>query len=438
METSVVAIIGRPNVGKSTLFNRIIRRSYAIVDDQSGVTRDRNAMEFDWNGKTFMLMDTGGFVVDSSDTMEQAVTEQSLIAVEEADVVLFLTDVKSGITDYDVAVANVLQKSGKSVILAVNKVDNNRVEPDIYEFYNLGVGDPFPISGKTGRGSGDLLDAIVEKLPREENDEGDEKDHPLRIALIGRPNVGKSSIVNCLTGKNSVLVTDIPGTTRDSTDTHLTHNGREVVLIDTAGLKRKTKLKESLEYYSSLRTFRSLSRCDVAVVVIDINAGLTTYEKTLVDDVEKMGKGLLIVANKWDLIEKDHTTMKAYETEIRDELPNKESFRVIFTSANTSQRVVKLIDTAIEIEEAWKYRIPTSDLNDFIDRLRFPPTAGDVSLIYGTQHGVEPPSFVFFVSDTRKIKDNVAKYIERRIRSEFGFEGSPVRLSFKPRTKKDR
>ncbi|GAG36087.1 unnamed protein product, partial [marine sediment metagenome] len=245
-----------------------------------------------------------------------AVSEQSLIAIDEADAVLFLVDVKSGITSYDESVSDFLLRSGKPVILGVNKVDGNRDEPDIYEFYNLGIGDPYPVSGKTGRGTGDLLDAIIEMLPSGKKG-ADETGSNLRVALIGRPNVGKSSIINCLTGKNSVLVTDIPCTTRDSTDTHLRYKGRDIIIVDTAGLKRITKLKESLEYYSSLRTLRSLSRCNVAVIVIDINEGLTSYEKSLIDDVENAGKGLLIAANKWDLVTKDHTTMKRMETDFR-------------------------------------------------------------------------------------------------------------------------
>ena len=432
MGLPIVAIIGRPNVGKSTLFNRIIRRPQAIVDETPGVTRDRNAVEFEWNGVPFLLVDTGGFVINSRDTMQQAVTEQSLLAIGEADIVLFLVDVKSGVTDYDESVADVLLKRGKPVVLGVNKVDFNRDEPDIYEFYKLGIGDPWPVSGKTGRGTGDLLDVIVEKLPSKKR-VSDETEPRLRIALIGRPNVGKSSIVNCITGKQSVLVTDIPGTTRDSVDTLFRYNGRDVVLVDTAGLKRVTKLKESLEYYSSLRTLKTLSRCDIAVVVIDISEGLISYDKSLVDEVEKAGKGLIIAANKWDLVAKDHMTMKRMETEIRDQLPNKESFEVVFTSALTSQRVRRLVDLALRIDASRKFRIPTSDFNSFIEKLSFPPTAGDISILYGTQHGVEPPSFTFFVSDTRKIGDNVAKFIERRIRSQFGFEGTSIKLSFKPR-----
>ncbi|MFC1508893.1 ribosome biogenesis GTPase Der [Candidatus Omnitrophota bacterium] len=431
MSIPIIAIIGRPNVGKSTLFNRIIRRPYAIVDDTPGVTRDRNAVEFEWNGASFLLVDTGGFVVHSDDHMEQAVSEQSHIAIEEADLVLFLVDVKSGITTFDEAVSEVLLKSGKPVVLGVTKVDGNRDEPDIYEFYNLGVGDPYPVSGKTGRGTGDLLDAVVEKLPVKKSSV--EPESTLRVAIIGRPNVGKSSIINCLTGKNSVLVTDKPGTTRDSTDTHFKYKGRKIIFVDTAGLKRITKLKESLEYYSALRTLRSLSRCDVAVVVIDCNDGLTSYDKSLIDDVENAGKGMLIAANKWDLITRDHTTMKFMESEIYGQLPDKKQFQILFTSALTTQRVRKIFDSVIEIDASRKYRIPTSELNDFIENLRFPPTAGDVSIIYGTQHSIEPPGFVFFVSDTRKIKENVAKFIDRRIRKEFGFKGTPIKLAFKPR-----
>ncbi len=270
MDIPIVAIIGRPNVGKSTLFNRIIRKPLAITDITPGVTRDRNYSEFEWNGRNFMLVDTGGYVISSKDTMERAVSEQSRLAIVEADVILFLIDVKSGITDLDTSIRDELIKSGKPVILGVNKVDRTFDEYDVYEFYKLGFGDPYPLSAIKGRGTGDLLDVIVESLPPERTKQT-EYDEALKIALIGRPNVGKSSIVNMLTGKNSVLVTDIPGTTRDSTDTHITVNGRRIIIVDTAGMKRITRLKESLEYYSSLRALRSLSRCDVAVVVIDIS-----------------------------------------------------------------------------------------------------------------------------------------------------------------------
>ena len=432
MDLPLVAIIGRPNVGKSTLFNRIIRRPLAITDAQPGVTRDRNTVEFEWNGRPFMLVDTGGYVVSSKDQMELAVSEQSRIAIEEADIILLLVDIKSGITDYDFNIRDEIIKSGKPVILGVNKIDRNRDEYDIYEFYNLGLGEPYPISGKTGRGSGDLLDKVVELLPPEEA-EGKERDTALRIAIVGRPNVGKSSIVNSLAGSERVLVTDIPGTTRDSTDTHLNFNGRAVTIVDTAGLKKITRLKESLEYYSYLRTQKSLSRCDVAVVVIDSSQGIRSYEKNVVDDVTNLGKGLIIAANKWDLVEKDHMTMKNFETEIFDELPDKTYYPIIFTSALTGKRIPKIIETAFLIDEARKYRIKTSDFNDFIERLSIPPGAGNFSILYGTQHGIEPPSFIIFVNDVKKVRDNFVKYLERSLRKRFGFEGTPVKISFKKR-----
>ena len=435
MKKPIVAIIGRPNVGKSTLFNRIIGKRLAIVDDTPGVTRDRNAVEYVWNRRTFILVDTGGFVASSKDRMEAAVSEQSALAIEEADVLLLLVDANSGITDYDNAIRKEILKSGKPVVLGVNKIDNSRKQYDIYEFYNLGLGEPYPISGLTGRGSGDLLDAVVGHFPADEG-EYDEEEQALRIALIGRPNVGKSSMVNALTGRTSVLVTDIPGTTRDSIDTHITYNDRSIVLVDTAGLKRVTRLKESLEYYSYLRTQTSLSRCDVAAVVIDIDEGLTSYEKNLVDEVVEQGKGLMIIANKWDLIEKDTMTMKNTETSLRDELPDKESYPILFTSALTGKRAPNILDTAIEIDNARKLRIRTSEFNDFIQKLPVPPGAGDVSVLYGTQHGTEPPSFVLFVNDVRKVKDNFKRYTERAIREHYGFWGTPVRLSFKSKKKK--
>lgn len=436
MSLPVVSIIGRPNVGKSTLFNRIIRKPLAITDDRPGVTRDRNAVEFEWNGRGFMLVDTGGFIFSSNDMMEKAVSEQSHLAVNESHVVLFVADVKSGITDLDGEIARFLLKSGKPVVFGVAKVDNNRDEADIYEFYNLGLGQPYPVSGKTGRGTGDLLDEIVAALPSQEDLDCPDNDDAVRVAFIGRPNVGKSSLVNSLTGENTVLVTDVPGTTRDAIDTRITIAGREAVIVDTAGLKKVTKLKESLDYYSSLRTLNALSRCDVAAVVLDISEGVTSYDKRLVSDVVEAGKGMIMVANKWDLIEKDHMTMKKYETEIFDELPDKSGYPVIFTSALRGQRVSKVIETAIAIADARKVRIQTADLNKFIEALPHPPGSGDVSIMYATQYATDPPSFVFFVNDVRYVRDNFARFVENRLREAFGFMGSPVRITFKGRKKR--
>ena len=435
MNIPVVAIIGRPNVGKSTLFNRIIRKPIAITDDQPGVTRDRNTTEFEWNGRRFMLVDTGGFVITSQDRMERAVSEQSQIAIDEADVIIFLVDVKTGITDVDVAIRDEVLKSGKPYILAVNKVDRNNDEVDMYEFYNLGIGDPVPISGRTGRNSGDMLDEIVGKFPPEETymEEGDAS---LRIALIGRPNVGKSSIVNSLVGSERVLVTDIPGTTRDSTDTPLEHNGRKITLVDTAGLKKLGRLKESVDYYSYLRTQTSLARCDVAVVVIDIDQGLTSYEKNVVADVENAGKGLIIAANKWDLIEKETMTMKHTTQEILDELPDKKQYPIVFTSALTGKRVDKLLDTAVRVEAARNFRIQTSAFNDFLEHLQIPSAVGDFTIQYGVQHGIAPPSFVLFVNDKRGVRRNFYPFFEHSLRDAFDFEGTPIVVTVKGKERK--
>jgi GTP-binding protein len=394
------------------------------------VTRDRNAVEFEWNGRAFLLVDTGGYVVSSLDTLERAVSEQCMIAVEEADVVLLLVDVNSGITGQDEEIRDTLVKRRKPVVLGVNKVDRTRDEADMYGFYNLGLGDPYPVSGLTGRGTGDLLDAVVNLLPpKKQGTPGDED--AVRIAVIGKPNVGKSSLVNALAGKKAVLVSDVPGTTRDATDTRISWNGRQVVLVDTAGLKRVTKLKESLDYYSSLRTIRSLARCDVAVAVIDISEGLTAYDKTIVDDTERAGKGLIIAANKWDLVEKDTTTMKHYDQELRDALPDKADYPVVFISAKTGQRVRTILDIADRIHRARKLHVSTAELNRFTETLPIPPGAGDITIRYGTQTGTEPPAFVLFVSDPTKVKDNFIRYVERAIRKTFGFEGTPIHLSFR-------
>lgn len=436
MRLPIVAIIGRPNVGKSTLFNRIIRKPLAITDDRPGVTRDRNAVEFEWNGRPFMLVDTGGYVVGSDDTMEQAVAEQSRIAINEADVIILLVDVKSGITDFDSNVKTEILKSKKPFILTVNKVDSVHSENDVFEFYNLGVGTPMSVSGRTGRGTGDLLDEIVKLLPEEEP--LDERETPVRIALMGRPNVGKSSLVNSLVGENRVIVSDTPGTTRDTTDTFLEYQGKEIILVDTAGLKRLTKLHESLEYYSYLRTQTGIARCDVAVAVIDAVDGLTSYEKNIIDDVVQKGKGLIIVVNKWDLIEKDDKTMKEFEQTINDELPDKSYYPIIFTSALTGKRVSKILEMAIKIHESRKLRVRTAELNKFFEKLPIPPGAGDFSILYGTQHSIEPPSFAVFVSDKRSIKENFIRYLEKNLRKEFEFVGTPIEITFKGRERKER
>jgi len=435
MKIPVVAIIGRPNVGKSTLFNRIIHKPLAITDERPGVTRDRNTVEFEWNTQSFMLVDTGGFVISSHDQMEQAVTEQSRIAIEEADVILFLVDVQTGITDMEYRIRDEIIKSGKPVVLTVNKIDRGRDEYDIYEFYNLGLGEPFPVSGKTGRGTGDLLDEVVMLLPRS----GTEKGIPepaLRIAFIGRPNVGKSSLVNVIVGYQRALVTDIPGTTRDSTDTYFRYQNRDIVIVDTAGLKRVTKLKESIEYYCYLRTQTSMARCDVAVVVLDISQGMTTYDKALVDDVVSSGKSLIIAANKWDLVPKDHRTMKEVKTEIYSELPDKTFCPTLFTSALTGKRAMTIIETAFLLGDARKLRIQTSELNTFFETLLIPPGAGYFNILYGTQEAVEPPSFVVFVNDHREVKDNFVRFLEKTIREKYGFPGTPIKISIRSRKNK--
>ena len=434
MPIPIVSIIGRPNVGKSTLFNRLIHKPVAITDAQAGVTRDRNVHPLDWNGRPFMIVDTGGFVISSSDRMEAAVSERSRIAIEESDVVLFLVDVQTGITDVDMHIRDEIIRSGKPAILLVNKVDRTPEESSIYEFYNLGIGDPYPVSGRTGRGTGDLLDRVVELLPPSTEEPGEEPE-AIRIALIGRPNVGKSSLVNAITGREQVLVTEIPGTTRDSTDTRLIFNDRDVVLVDTAGLKRITHLKESIAYYSFLRTQTSIARADVAAVVIDAQEGLTSYEKNVIDNTVREGKGLMIVVNKWDLIPKDDKTIYHFTEEIQSQLPDKSAYPILFTSALTGKRVQNIIETAIAIHDARRFRVQTAELNEFIQSVPVPPGAGDVSIYYGTQHGVNPPSFVIFVNDPRLVRDNFSRYLEARIRERFGFAGTPIQISFRGRKK---
>ncbi len=442
----LIAIVGRPNVGKSTLFNRIIRRRQAVVDEVSGVTRDRIYAHAEWAGIPFRLVDTGGLVPNSKDPMEVAIRAQADVAIDEADLVLFVADVETGVTDLDSQVASKFLRSGQPVVLAVNKVDNAEREAGIHEFHSLGLGNPWPLSSISGRGSGDMLDAILDALSGISTDlvpeipvgisEEEEVESPLKIAVLGRPNVGKSSYVNAVCGTERVIVSPKAGTTRDSSDIEVEVKGETLILIDTAGLRRKSKIVENIEYYSALRALQSLDRCDVALLLIDAVENVSHQDARILVRILDRGKGAVLVINKWDLIEKETGTAEEYEKEIRDSLPFAKFVPVVYLSSLTGQRVEKALNLASAAGAIRRTRIQTAKFNSFMESMlkgkdAITPAMGDVRISYVVQADVEPPGFVFFVNDPKKVKPNFKRYLERRIRQEFNLTGTPIRLSFR-------
>ncbi|OQX87049.1 ribosome biogenesis GTPase Der [candidate division KSB1 bacterium 4484_87] len=435
MKKPILAIIGRPNVGKSTLYNRIIRKRDAIVDDQPGVTRDRKYADADWAGVAFTLIDTGGYLPDKENLIHQAVVNQVHLAVNEADVIVLVLDVTTGITSLDAEVANILKRSNKPVVIAVNKVDNRERELDAMEFYQLGMGDPIPISALGGRNIGDFLDKVVEKFPRLTPEE-EKTDETIKIAVVGRPNVGKSSFVNALLGEERHIVTEIPGTTRDAIDSPFKHYGQDFLLIDTAGLRKRSKVKESVEYFSTVRTFAGIHRCDVAVVIIDATEGLTDQDKNIIEEAVKFKKGILLAVNKWDLIEKDTYTAKEFEADIREEIPFASFVPIIFISALTRQRVFKVVESVKNIYQERQKKIKTSELNQYFEPILAQTTpaavAGkEIKIKYITQVKNRPPIFAFFCNFPDLIKSNYKAFLERKIREQYGFVGVPVTIVFR-------
>ena len=434
MKTPIVAIVGRPNVGKSTLFNRLVGKRGAIVDDLSGVTRDRNYGEVEWAGKRFTLIDTGGFVPSSENIIEKAIREQVEIAVSEADVILFLVDVRTGLNPMDKEIADVLRTSGRDFYLLVNKVDSESFETAANEFYSLGVNRIFNISAIAGRNIGDLLDSITSNFIEVKEIEADTR---LKIAIVGKPNVGKSSLANALLGKERSIVTDIPGTTRDSINSVLKYYGEEIVLIDTAGLRKKKRVQESIEFYSMIRTYKAIAECDVAVVMIDSQLGLESQDQKIVEEVVRRKKGLIIAMNKWDLIEKDSNTAAQIKKETEEKLGAINYAEIIFTSALTKQRIFKLIELCKKVAAERKIKIPTNKLNDDLLPLinsNPPPTTHtgkEVKIKYITQVGEFYPVFIFFCNYPKFISDNYKRFLENLIRKQYGFSGVPVTLSFK-------
>ncbi len=435
MSTPVVVIIGRPNVGKSTLFNRLVGKRGAIVDDTSGVTRDRNYGEVDWNGKNFQLIDTGGYVPDSDDLFETAIREQVEIAVNEADAILFIVDVRSGINPIDTEIANMLRSSGKHFFLIANKVDSDNFEPAVSEFYRLGTDNIYPVSALAGRKIGDLLDELTKDFSA--LDDSENEDSRLKVAIVGRPNVGKSSLTNALLGYDRSIVTDVPGTTRDSINSILKYYGQEIILIDTAGLRKKKRIEESIEFFSMVRTLKTIGECDVAVVMLDAEKGMENQDQKIIDEAVRRRKGIIVAVNKWDLIEKDNSTTKKFEDAIREAAGSLDYLPVIFISALTKQRIYKLIDQCIAINEERRKKIPTNVLNDTllqeIERVPPPSTATgkEVKIKYITQGGSHYPVFLFFTNYPKDIPEHYKRFIEKLIRKQFGFTGVPFTLSFK-------
>ncbi len=435
MNAPLVLIAGRPNVGKSTLFNRLTRSKGAIVDDVSGVTRDRNYGTVEWNGKTFRVMDTGGYVPDSDDHFEAAIREQVEIALEEADAVLFVTDGRIGITPTDFNIANLMRKSDKPAFLLVNKLDEAGMEHFKAEFYKLGMENLYDVSGMNGRNLGDLLDDVVESLKFPDN--SGEEDTRLKISIIGRPNVGKSSLANALLGADRSIVTDIPGTTRDSINSVIKYYGEEIVLIDTAGLRKKAKVQENIEFYSTVRTLRAIGDCDVAVLMLDARNGLQHQDQKILQEAVRRRKGVIIAVNKWDLIEKETNTARDKETEIREKLGAHDYFPIIFISALTKQRIIKILGMAGDINKERKKVISKSDLNEkFLPEIQktpppSTPSGKEVRLKYITQVGEYYPIFLVFANDSKHIPDSYRRFIEKQIRKHFGFSGVPMTVSFR-------
>lgn len=441
MAKKMVAIVGRPNVGKSTLFNTLAGERLAIVKDVPGVTRDRIYADVEWLNHKFTIIDTGGIDTEAEDVLYRSMREQAEIAIETADVILFITDVKSGVTGSDIQVADMLRKSGKPVILVVNKVDNyDKYENYVYEFYNLGIGDPYPISAASKLGLGDMLEKLVEDFG-DVNDDDEDDDTP-RIAVIGKPNTGKSSIINRLIGSERLIVSDIAGTTRDAIDTRIKHNGKEYIFIDTAGLRRKSKIKDEIERFSIIRTVAAVERCDIAVLVIDAEEGVTEQDTKIAGIAHERGKGMIIVVNKWDLIEKDTNTMNKMQKEIRQKLSYMPYAEMIFVSALTGQRLNKLYDTIDNVEQFACLRIQTGVLNEILTEAvaeNEPPTdkGKKLRLFYITQVSVKPPTFVIFVNSKELAHFSYIRYIENKLREAFLFKGTPIRIILRERKSKE-
>lgn len=439
MSKPIVAIVGRPNVGKSTIFNMMAGERISIVKDTPGVTRDRIYADVTWLNYTFTIMDTGGIEPETNNHMLRNMREQAEMAIEMADVVMFVVDVQQGLLDADFKVADMLRRANKKIVLVVNKVDNfDKYMPDVYEFYNLGLGDPFPVSSIGKLGIGDMIDEVTSLFPENVDEEEDERP---RIAIIGKPNVGKSSIINKLLGENRVIVSDVAGTTRDAVDTPVTWDGKEYVFIDTAGLRRKNKIKEEIERYSILRTVSAVERADVAVLVIDATEGVTEQDAKIAGIAHDRGRGMIIAVNKWDAIEKDNNTVKKFTEKIRSTLSFMPYAEIVFISAQTGQRLPKLFDVIDMVIQNHSLRIATGVLNEILTEavaMQQPPSdkGRRLKIFYMTQVSVKPPTFVIFVNDKQLMHFSYTRYIENKIREAFGFGGTSLKFIIRERKEK--
>lgn len=437
MRKVIVAVVGRPNVGKSTLFNTIAGKQISIVQDTPGVTRDRIYAEGNWLNYYFTMVDTGGIEPISDDVLLKQMRSQAELAIETADVIIFVTDVKSGVVDADYEVAEMLRRSKKPIVLCVNKVDSiKKYGNDIYEFYQLGLGEPFPVSAANHLGLGDLLDEVVKHFPKEGLEE--EEDGTLKIALIGKPNVGKSSLTNKLLGENRVIVSDIAGTTRDAIDTEVTYNGTPYIFIDTAGLRRKGKVTEDIERYSVIRTVAAVDRADICIVLIDAVEGITDGDTRIAGIAHESGKGVIIAVNKWDLVEKNDKTMQEFTRQLKEKFAYMDYAEYLFISAETGQRIHKIYELVNMIHDNQVMRIKTGVLNEILARataMKQPPSdkGKRLKLFYITQASVAPPTFVIFVNDRELMHFSYTRYIENQIRENFGFRGTPIRFIIRER-----
>lgn len=435
MKKRIVALVGRPNVGKSTLFNRIIRRREAIVHNIPGVTRDRIYAQTEWAGTTFTLIDTGGYLPESENVIQKAVLMQVQQAMSEANVIVFLVDAQTGITNIDLEISRYLKRVNKKVLLTVNKVDSEKAEANALDFYQLGLGEPVTLSAISGRKVGDFLDDVIELLPPIST-KSKEDDNAIRLAVVGRPNVGKSSFINAILGLDKLIVTEIPGTTRDAIDTPFKYYGQDFLLIDTAGLRRRSHVKESIEYYSNIRSLNSIHRCHIAIIIIDAIEGLTDQDRRIIEQAISHKKGIILAINKWDLIEKNTNTARDYELILREELRGQDFLPIIFISALKKTRVYKIIDIAKSVYQERTKRIKTSKLNEFLKGAleQYAPSdygKKQIKIKYCTQVKTAPPVFAFFANFPHAIKENYKKYLENKLRQQYGFLGVPLTLVFK-------
>jgi GTP-binding protein len=423
-------------VGKSTLFNRLCRKRVAIVDPEAGITRDRKYEDVEWNGKVFKLVDTGGIVFDSGEAMDKMIRHQAILAIDESDLIIFMVDAQTGSTDIDREIARILYPHRDKVMLVANKTDSEKFEWELYDFLQLGYGDPFPISASHGRNTGNFLDELLKMMPDTKDAADEPADERIKIAVVGKPNVGKSSIVNLLLGQEKQIVTDVPGTTRDAIDSVFRYHGNEYILIDTAGLRRKTKVNYGVEYYSVMRTIEAVDRSDVVVIVLAADEPLSAQDVKIASYAKRRLKEVMVVFNKWDLVEKDSGSTGRFIANLHEEMPFLQYAPVLFISAKTSQRINRVMETVVKIEEESKKRISTSELNRFMEQVveRRPPThktGKHVKIHYVTQAAVKPPTFVFFCNQPALVSENYRRYLQNQIRDMFSFEGVSIKLIFK-------